>query len=67
MDLSLVSRLGGHSQPRTHRGKEMFPGMTITYALMQRLEEIAEDQPSRARIIMKARVTTLINLMNSMD
>mmetsp|Transcript_76492 Transcript_76492/g.145561 ORF Transcript_76492/g.145561 Transcript_76492/m.145561 type:complete len:149 (+) Transcript_76492:73-519(+) len=30
LDLSLVARLGGHSQPRTHRGKERFPGMTIT-------------------------------------
>ncbi|RIB30633.1 FAD binding domain-containing protein [Gigaspora rosea] len=27
LDLSLVSRLGGHSQPRTHCGKEMFPGV----------------------------------------
>ncbi|PKY39618.1 fumarate reductase [Rhizophagus irregularis] len=60
LDLSLVSRLGGHSQPRTHRGKEMFPGMTITYALMERLEDIAENQPNRARIIKKARVTNLI-------
>ncbi|RIB26862.1 succinate dehydrogenase/fumarate reductase flavo protein [Gigaspora rosea] len=40
LDLSLVSRLGGHSQPRTHRGEEMFPGMTITYALMESIEEI---------------------------
>ncbi|RIA79797.1 fumarate reductase [Glomus cerebriforme] len=60
LDLSLVSRLGGHSHPRTHRGKEMFPGMTITYALMERLEEIAEKQPNRARIIKKARATKLI-------
>merc|ERR1719327_1213776 len=28
LDLSLVARLGGHSAPRTHRGKERFPGMT---------------------------------------
>ena len=28
LDLSLVARLGGHSMPRTHRGKERFPGMT---------------------------------------
>ena len=28
IDLSLVARLGGHSVPRTHRGKERFPGMT---------------------------------------
>jgi hypothetical protein len=33
LDLTLVSRLGGHSQPRTHRGKERFPGMTITYGM----------------------------------
>lgn len=36
LDLSLVSQLGGHSFPRTHRGKERFPGMTITYALMEK-------------------------------
>jgi succinate dehydrogenase/fumarate reductase flavoprotein subunit len=32
LDLSLVSRLGGHSQPRTHRGKEMFPEKRILLA-----------------------------------
>jgi hypothetical protein len=37
LDLSLVSQLGGHSFPRTHRGKERFPGMTITYALMEKV------------------------------
>ena len=42
LDLSLVARLGGHSMPRTHRGKERFPGMTITYALIQMVEKIAE-------------------------
>ena len=35
LDLSLVALMGGHSAPRTHRGKERFPGMTITYALIQ--------------------------------
>ncbi|CAG8727257.1 14908_t:CDS:2, partial [Racocetra fulgida] len=60
LDLSLVSRLGGHSQPRTHRGKEMFPGMTITYALMEGIEEIAKKQPDRVRLIKKARATKLI-------
>merc|ERR1719337_130196 len=52
VDLSLVSRLGGHSQPRTHRGKERFPGMTITYGLMEKLEDIAETS-DRARVLMK--------------
>ncbi|KAI2626049.1 Flavocytochrome c [Hypomontagnella submonticulosa] len=60
LDLTLVSRLGGHSQPRTHRGHDAkFPGMAITYALMQRLEELAENEPERVQIIKKARVTNL--------
>ncbi|KAI1349336.1 FAD binding domain-containing protein [Xylaria sp. FL0043] len=60
LDLTLVSRLGGHSQPRTHRGHDAkFPGMAITYALMQRLEELAETEPERVQIIKKARVTGL--------
>ncbi|RIB18285.1 hypothetical protein C2G38_2134492 [Gigaspora rosea] len=60
LDLPLVSRLGGYFQPRTHRGKEMFPGMKITYALMEGIEEIVNNQPDRARLIKKARVTKLI-------
>jgi len=59
VDLSLVSRLGGHSMPRTHRGKERFPGMTITYGLMEKLEEIAE-QSDKARILLKTKVTKLL-------
>ncbi|KAI9680161.1 MAG: hypothetical protein M1829_001398 [Trizodia sp. TS-e1964] len=60
LDLTLVSRLGGHSQPRTHRGHDAkFPGMAITYALMQRLEELSETEPERVQIIKKARVTGL--------
>jgi len=61
LDLSLLSRLGGHSQPRTHRGKEKFPGFTITYALMEKLEKIMEDSKGQlARIITKAEVYKLI-------
>merc|ERR1712176_192132 len=59
LDLSLIARLGGHSMPRTHRGKERFPGMTITYALMQAFEKIAETS-EKARIINKATVTKLL-------
>jgi flavocytochrome c len=62
LDLSLVARLGGHSAPRTHRGKERFPGMTITYALIQMLEKVAE-RSDIARIITKARANKL--LMNA--
>ena len=60
LDLSLISRLGGHSQPRTHRGKERFPGMTITYALMEKFEDCATQDPTRAQVIVSAKVTRLI-------
>merc|ERR1712151_527268 len=53
LDLSLIARLGGHSMPRTHRGKERFAGMTITYALIQMLEKVAE-RTDKARIVTKA-------------
>ncbi|EGX52857.1 hypothetical protein AOL_s00007g193 [Orbilia oligospora ATCC 24927] len=60
LDLTLVSRLGGHSQPRTHRGHDAkFPGMAITYALMQRLETLSEEEPGRVTILKKAKVTKL--------
>jgi len=59
LDLSLVARMGGHSVPRCHRGKERFPGMTITYALIQMVEKISE-MTDKARIITKARATELL-------
>merc|ERR1712190_306014 len=59
LDLSLLARLGGHSAPRTHRGAERFPGMTITYALIQMMEKVAE-KTDKARIITKARATQLL-------
>ncbi|GAA5928345.1 hypothetical protein JCM1841_003536 [Sporobolomyces salmonicolor] len=60
LDLSKVSRLGGHSFERTHRGGQQFPGMTITYALMEKLEDLAEAEPDRVKIVKKANVTGLI-------
>ncbi|CAD7926402.1 unnamed protein product [Amoebophrya sp. A25] len=61
LDLSLVARLGGHSAPRTHRGKERFPGMTITYALIQMVEKIAEKTNGEfAKVVTKAKATSLI-------
>jgi flavocytochrome c len=66
LDLTLVSRLGGHSQPRTHRGHDAkFPGMAITYALMQRLEELSEAEPDRVQIVKKARVTSVNKVGNT--
>ncbi|KAI0800025.1 fumarate reductase [Fomes fomentarius] len=60
LDLSKVARLGGQSQPRTHRGGAQFPGMVITYAQMERLEDLSESTPDRVKIKKKARVTKLI-------
>jgi flavocytochrome c len=60
LDLSKVSRLGGHSQPRTHRGGAQFPGMVITYAQLERLEDLAIEIPDRVQVLKKATVTKLI-------
>ncbi|KAH7923397.1 Flavocytochrome c [Leucogyrophana mollusca] len=60
LDLSKVARLGGHSQPRTHRGNAQFPGMVITYAQMERLEDLSVSQPDRVKIYKKSRVTKLL-------
>lgn len=60
--LDTVSRLGGHSHPRTHRSAKggKFPGMEITYALMQRFEKISETQPERATLLTKSKVTKIL-------
>lgn len=61
LDLSKIARLGGHSFERTHRGDAgKFPGMQITYAEMEALEDLAEAEPERVKIIKKATVTKLI-------
>jgi len=66
LDLSLVSRLGGHSEPRTHRGKERFPGMTITMALLEKLEKIeSESKGKLVKILSKTKVTKLIKEGNT--
>jgi succinate dehydrogenase/fumarate reductase flavoprotein subunit len=65
LDLSLVSPLGGHSYPRTHRGPEKFPGMTITYALMEALEKIdQETQGKRGKIVTNANVKVPILMID---
>jgi flavocytochrome c len=59
IDLSLVAFMGAHSKPRTHRGKERFPGAAITMGLMEKFDQMCETQPERARLIVKAEVTQL--------
>lgn len=61
LDLSIVSRLGGHSQPRTHRGKDAkFPGMAITYKLLETLENLADEFPERVTIMKNTQVIDLL-------
>lgn len=61
LDLTVVSRLGGHSQPRTHRGKDAkFPGMAITYKLLETLENLAEQHPERVMILKNTQVIDLL-------
>ncbi len=51
LNLSLASRLGAHSQPRTHRGTEQFPGMEITFSLVEAFEKICTETPERVRLV----------------
>ncbi|KAG7661795.1 OSM2 [[Candida] subhashii] len=61
LDLSIVSRLGGQSQPRTHRGHDSkFPGMAITYRLLERLETLSETEPFRVQILKNCQVIDLV-------
>ncbi|GAA5975605.1 hypothetical protein JCM11641_003546 [Rhodosporidiobolus odoratus] len=60
LDLSKVSRLGGHSVERTHRGGAQFPGMTITMALIDKLDEVAKKEPARVKLLKKAHVAKLL-------
>jgi|EP01049_Picozoa_sp_SAG25_P002032 flavocytochrome c len=59
IDLSLVAFMGAHSNPRTHRGKERFPGAAITMGLMEKFDSICEAEPERCRLIVKAEVVQL--------
>ena len=64
LDLSLVSRLGGHSQPRTHRGKAKFPGMTITMRLIEEWENLCEQKPDQCKLMNKCRGTVKTKCIN---
>jgi len=55
-----VAQLGGHSSERTHRGKEFFPGMSITMGLLKALEAIQKVDKKKVTILNKATVFELI-------
>ncbi|KAI3616951.1 fumarate reductase [Moniliophthora roreri] len=60
VDLSIVSRLGGHSIPRTHRGQGGAPGWAMTSALIKKLEQVAASEPERVKTIRGAKATELL-------
>ncbi|KAJ3801441.1 Flavocytochrome c [Lentinula aff. detonsa] len=60
VDLSLVSMLGGHFTPRTHRGTGGAPGWAITSALMKKLALEEEKPEQRAKILKNAKVVKLL-------
>ncbi|KAJ7242180.1 Flavocytochrome c [Mycena haematopus] len=60
VDLSVVSRLGGHTVPRTHRDKSGAPGWTITSALMKKLTALSAEPNARVEIVKSARVVRLL-------
>ncbi|KAJ6484637.1 Flavocytochrome c [Mycena sanguinolenta] len=59
VDLSVVSRLGGHTNPRTHRDKSGAPGWAITSALIKKLTALADESDARVEIVKNARVVRL--------
>lgn len=68
LDLTVVTRLGGHSQPRTHRGHDnKFPGMAITYKLLEKLENLSEEEPDRVMILKNCQVINLLMGNNTED
>ena len=60
LDLSHVTRIGGHSVPRTHRGPSQLPGVQITLSLVQSLEAMQRKDAGRCRILTHATVTRLL-------
>ncbi|KAJ7749799.1 Flavocytochrome c, partial [Mycena maculata] len=59
VDLSVVSRLGGHSAARTHRDKSGAPGWAITSTLMKKLTAAAAAGAG-VEIVKSARVVKLL-------
>mmetsp|Transcript_3486 Transcript_3486/g.6939 ORF Transcript_3486/g.6939 Transcript_3486/m.6939 type:complete len:620 (-) Transcript_3486:282-2141(-) len=65
--LDATSRLGGHSFPRTHRSSSggKFPGMEITYALIEAYEKLCKEQPEKFKLINRAKANKLLTCPNS--
>ena len=66
LDLLIVARLGGLSAHISHTGKYRFPCVTVTYALIQMVEKIAEKS-DKAKIITDGARTGRIYVKGSAD
>ncbi|CAH2354663.1 fumarate reductase 1 [[Candida] railenensis] len=52
IDLGLVTKLGGHSHARTHRGSgKLPPGFAIISALSKKLDQISQESNSKLKIL----------------
>lgn len=60
--LDIVSRLGGHTNQRTHRSKSggKFPGMEITSALMKKYEELSDREDGTCELVINASVSKIL-------
>ena len=66
LDLLIVARLGGLSAHISNTGKDRFPCMTVTYAVIQMVEKIAEKSDN-AKIITDGARTGCIYVKGSAD
>ena len=66
LDLLIVARLGGLSAHISHTGKDRFPCMTVTSALIHMVEKIAEKS-DKAKIITDGARTGCIYVKGSAD
>jgi len=60
--LDVVSRMGGHSNQRTHRTKSggKFPGMEITSALMKKYEAMADQENGTCDLVINGILKGLV-------
>merc|ERR1719502_902844 len=60
--LDVVSRMGGHSNQRTHRTKSggKFPGMEITSALMKKYELLADQDDGTCDLVINSSLKGLV-------
>ncbi|KAL2311920.1 Fumarate reductase [Schizosaccharomyces pombe] len=65
LQMDQLSRLAGHSEPRTHRGTHPdYPFKPLAFVLVDQTEKFAASHPDRLQIKKNARVTRLLTNPN---